>query len=284
MVIELFGGFSPNVLKAVIALEELGLEYRHAKLDIIKLKFEPEFRKINPNSRIPAIVDQDGYNGRGFPLGESGAILFYLAEKHGAFLPVDPAYRYTRMQWLTLQRSGIGPRFGQDVYFSKRVKDQPHGLERHTNEVLRPYDVVERWLPESRYLGAVEYTIADMAAFPPLRYLLVTAPDRSVYHNMNRWMDEIAARPAVVKAIDKSGQFDLDNHEGAAKMTPDQWGRAFLRWKYSRPLPWCERGEGRRVVGRALGVTGSRHFRTNEALTRKDKSCSLLMTKKCWQL
>ena len=232
--IELFGGSSPNVLKVVIALEEFELEYRHTKVDILNLKFEPEFRKVNPNSRIPAIIDQDGFDGGAFPLGESGAILFYLAEKHGAFLPEKSADRYHCMQWLMFQMSGIGPMFGQYVYFSRRVKDQPHGLERYTNEVLRLYDVVERRLTESRYLAGHEYTIADMASFPPLRYVTVTGLDRSAYPNMNRWMDEIAARPAVMRAIEKSGQFDLDNHEGAAAMTPDQWDKAFLRGKYSR--------------------------------------------------
>lgn len=232
--IELFGGTSPNILKVVIALEELGLEYNHTRVDILTLKFEPEFRKVNPNSRIPAIIDQDGFDGKPFPLGESGAILFYLAEKHGAFLPVASADRYTCMQWLMFQMSGIGPMFGQYVYFSRRVKDQPHGLERYTNEVLRLYDVVERRLAECRFLGGDEYTIADMAAFPPLRYVTVTGLDRSAYPNMNRWMDEIAGRPAVARAIEKAGQFDLDNHQVAAKMTQDQWDRAFLRGKYSR--------------------------------------------------
>lgn len=232
--IELFGGSSPNVLKVVIALEELELEYHHTKADILNLKFDPEFRKVNPNSRIPAIIDQDGYGGKPFPLGESGAILYYLAEKHGAFLPESPADRYTCMQWLMFQMSGIGPMFGQYVYFSRRVKDQPHGLERYTNEVLRIYDVVERRVAESRYLAGADYTIADMAAFPPLRYVTVTGLDRSAYPSMNRWLAEIAERPAVARAIEKSGQFDLDNHEGAANMTPDQWDRAFLRGKYSR--------------------------------------------------
>ena len=232
--IELFGGSSPNVLKVVIALEEFQLDYRHTKVDILNLKFEPEFRKVNPNSRIPAIIDQDGFGGKAFPLGESGAILFYLAEKHGAFFPESSAERYTCMQWLMFQMSGIGPMFGQYVYFSRRVKDQPHGLERYTNEVLRLYDVVERRLEESRYLAGDDYTIADMASFPPLRYVTVTGLDRSSYPNMNRWIDEIAQRPAVARAIEKSGQFSLDNHEGAAKMTPDQWDKAFLRGKYSR--------------------------------------------------
>ena len=232
--IELFGGSSPNVLKVVIALEELNLEYRHTPVNMADLKFDPEFRAVNPNSRIPAIIDSDGFNHKAFPLGESGAILFYLAEKHGAFLPAASEQRYTCMQWLMFQMSGIGPMFGQYVYFSRRVENQPHGLERYTNEVLRLYDVVERRLAESRFLACDEFTIADMASFPPLRYVTVTGLDRSAYPNMNRWMDEVAARPGVARAIEKSGKFDLDNHAGAAKMTQDQWDRVFLRGKYSR--------------------------------------------------
>ena len=232
--IELFGGSSPNVLKVAIALEEMNLGYRLTKVNMMEAKFDPAFRKINPNSRIPAIIDNDGFNGKPFPLGESGAILFYLAEKHGAFLPKGSEERYTCMQWLMLQMSGIGPMFGQYVYFSRRVKDQPHGLERYTNEVLRLYDVVERRLGESPFLACDEFTIADMASFPPLRYVTITGLDRSAYPNMNRWMDEVAARPGVARAIEKYGQFDLDNHQGAAQMTEDDWDRAFLRGKYSR--------------------------------------------------
>ena len=232
--IELFGGSSPNVLKVVIALEEFGLEYRHTKVDIINVKFEPEFRKVNPNSRIPAIIDQDSFGGKSFPLGESGAILFYLAEKHGAFLPEASADRYSCMQWLMFQMSGIGPMFGQYVYFSRRVQNQQHAHDRYVTEVLRLYDVVEKRLGESAYLACNEYTIADMASFPPIHYVKVTGMDRANYPNINRWMDAILARPAVSRAMAALGEIDLDADMSSYNLTDDQWDRMFGRGKYSR--------------------------------------------------
>ena len=232
--IELFGGPTPNVLKVVIALEELGLAFNHNYIDIIYRKNDPDFLAVNPNGRVPAIVDDDGVAGEPLPLGESGAILYYLAEKHDAFFPKEPRARFTTMQWLMFQMSGIGPMFGQYVYFSRRVKNQQHALDRYVTEVLRLYDVVERRLGDSRFIGCDEYTIADMACFPPLRYVTVTGLDRSNYPNINRWLDEIAARPAVARAMEHIGAMDLDNDPRSAMLTDDQWDRLFARGKYSR--------------------------------------------------
>lgn len=232
--IELFGGPTPNVLKVIIGLEELKVPYTLNYIDIINRKSDPDFLAINPNGRIPAIVDSEGVDGKPLPMGESGAILFYLAEKHGAFFPSNPRDRYATMQWLMFQMSGIGPMFGQYVYFSRRVKNQQHSHDRYVTEVLRLYDVVERRLAESRYLACDEYTIADMASFPPLRYVTVTGLDRSSYPNMNRWLAEIAARPAVARAMELIGAMDLDNDPRSAKLTDDEWDRLFARGKYSR--------------------------------------------------
>ncbi|HKX35168.1 MAG TPA: glutathione binding-like protein, partial [Rhizorhapis sp.] len=188
----------------------------------------------NPNGRIPAIIDFKGVDGTPLPLAESGAILYYLAEKHGRFYPTDLKKRYATMQWLMFQMSGIGPMFGQYVYFSRRVENQPHGHDRYATEVLRLYDVVEKRLGESRFLACDEYTIADMATFPPMRYVKVTGMDRSNYPNINRWMDEIAARPAVERAMKVLGTMDLDAPMSSYPLTDDQWDRMFGRGKYSR--------------------------------------------------
>ena len=232
--IELFGGETPNVLKVIIAVEELGLEYNLNYFDIVNKKDDPNFRAVNPNGRIPAIIDSEGVDGTPLALAESGAILYYLAEKHGAFYPTDLKRRYATMQWLMFQMSGIGPMFGQYVYFSRRVQNQQHSHDRYATEVLRLYDVVEKRLGESRFLACDEYTIADMATFPPMRYVKVTGMDRSNYPNINRWMDEIAARPAVERAMKILGEMDLDADMRSFNLTDDQWDRMFGRGKYSR--------------------------------------------------
>ena len=232
--IDLIGGDTPNVLKVVIAVEELELEYNMIQFDIVNNIDDPNFRAVNPNGRIPAIVDSEGVDGTPMPLAESGAILYYLAEKHGKFYPTDLKKRYATMQWLMFQMSGIGPMFGQYVYFSRRVKNQQHGHDRYATEVLRLYDVVEKRLGESRFLACDEYTIADMATFPPMRYVKVTGMDRSNYPNINRWMAEIEARPAVARAMKVLGEMDLDRDMSAYPLTEDQWDRMFGRGKYSR--------------------------------------------------
>lgn len=230
--IQFFGGSAPNPLKVLIAMEELKLPYSTVNLDMLSgAAKNPEFLAINPNSKIPAIVDSEGVDGTPMPLAESGAILWYLAEKHGAFIPSNPTDRYATLQWLMFQMSGIGPMFGQYVYFTRRVENQPHGVDRYTTEVLRLYDVVERRLGESRFLACDEYTIADMATFPAMRYVTVTGLDWSKYPNITRWLDEIAARPAVIRAREVLGHLDLDDK---IDFTPDQWDRLFNRGKYSR--------------------------------------------------
>lgn len=232
--IEIFGGDTPNVLKVIIAVEEMGFEYRHNYFDIVNNIDDPKFRAVNPNGKIPAIIDTDGVDGDPFPVAESGAILYYLAEKCEKFYPTELKKRYATMQWLMFQMSGIGPMFGQYVYFSRRVENQQHGHDRYATEVLRLYDVVEKRLGESRFLACDEYTIADMASFPPIRYVKVTGMDRSLYPNINRWMSEIGARPAVVRAMNSMGSIDLDAPMSSYPLTEDQWDRMFGRGKYSR--------------------------------------------------
>ena len=232
--IELFGADTPNVLKVIIALEEMGLEYDLNHFDIVNNKDDPNFRAVNPNGRVPAIIDSEGVDGTPLPLAESGAILYYLAEKHGAFYPTSLKDRYATMQWLMFQMSGIGPMFGQYVYFSRRVQNQQHSHDRYVTEVLRLYDVVEKRLGESRFLACNDYTIADMATFPPIHYVKVTGMDRSLYPSINRWMAEIAARPAVSRAMKILGEMDLDADMSAYPLTEDQWDRMFGRGKYSR--------------------------------------------------
>jgi GST-like protein len=174
-------------------------------------------------------------DGTPMPLAESGAILFYLAEKHRAFFPAALKDRYATMQWLMFQMSGIGPMFGQYVYFSRRVENQQHGHDRYATEVLRLYDVVEKRLGESRFLACDGYTIADIATYPKIQHVKVTGMDRADYPNIGRWMAEIAARPAVQRAEKSvSDKIDLDRPMSSYQMSDDQWDRLFGRGKYSR--------------------------------------------------
>ena len=200
--IDLYTWGTPNGSKVSIMLEELGLPYKVHPINILKDdQFKPEFIAINPNSKIPAIVYPDGPGGS-LPLFESGAILIYLAEKHGRFLPKDPRQRYIVMQWLMFQMGGVGPMFGQTHHFLRAAKeDVPYGKKRYHTETRRLYGVMNRRLGEARYLAGDEYTIADIATFPWVSRFEWHQVDLNEFPNVKRWFDENAARPAVQKGM-----------------------------------------------------------------------------------
>ena len=166
--IDLYTWPTPNGYKIHIMLEETGLEYRVIPVDINKgEQFDPDFLKIAPNNRIPAIVDQDGPGGEPFSLFESGAILIYLAEKTGQFLPTEPRARHTVLQWLMFQMGGVGPMLGQVHHFRHYAKEKiPYAIERYTNEGTRLYRVIDRRLAVSEWVGGPDYSISDMAIWP----------------------------------------------------------------------------------------------------------------------
>lgn len=168
--IDLYSLATPNGQKVSIALEEMGLEYRAHKINIMQGdQFTEDFIKINPNSKIPAILDHDGPSGNPFALFESGAILMYLAEKSGKFLPKDPEARWKTTQWLFFQMGGPGPMFGQFGHFFKYAKDKcdhPYPIERYTNEAKRLLGVIEKQLETHKYIAGDEFTIADMSLVP----------------------------------------------------------------------------------------------------------------------
>ena len=212
MTIDLYTWTTPNGRKVSIMLEECGLDYSVHPVNIGEgEQFAPEFLKISPNNRIPAIVDPDGpanADGSPFSLFESGAILVYLAEKTGQFLPADPRGRYEVLQWLMFQMGGVGPLFGQLGFFVKfkgaEVQD-PIPRERYVNEALRLLGVVETAL-EGREWIAGEYSIADMALAPWLRALdFYGAKDLVGWDGHPRtvaYLDRFLARPAVQRALD----------------------------------------------------------------------------------
>jgi GST-like protein len=195
---------TPNGHKVHIALEELGLEYKVIPVNIgAGDQFKPEFLKITPNHRIPAIVDPDGPGGKPFTLFESAAILIYLSEKTGGkLIPKDPVGRYKCLEWMMFQMGGIGPMFGQWNHFGAYAPERvPYAIERYTNEVKRLHRVLEHRLGEVRWLAGDEYSMADIITFPWIRGADRRGIDLAEFPGVKRWFDAMAARPAVQRGI-----------------------------------------------------------------------------------
>jgi GST-like protein len=194
--IELFTAATPNGWKISIALEEMALPYSLRLLTLSKLEQKDEwFLKINPNGRIPAIVDHDNDD---FAVFESGAILIYLAEKTGQFLPSEPKARSRVLQWLMFQMSGVGPMMGQaNVFFRYAPEKIPYAIERYQREVRRLFEVMERQLANHEYIAGPDYSIADMALWSWVAGYGWSGVKIEGLSQLNRWMDLIGSRPAA---------------------------------------------------------------------------------------
>ena len=194
--IELYGGPTPNTRKIAIALYEMALDWQLQPIDILAGdQLTPEFLALNPNNKTPVIVDADGPDGRRVVRWETGAILLYLAEKTGRFVPADPVDRAICWQWLMFQVSGIGPMFGQHAHFGFYAKERhPYAMERYAREVDRLLGVLDRRLGEAEWVAGAAYTIADMAMLPYCRRRLA---DAERWPNAARWAAAMEARPAV---------------------------------------------------------------------------------------
>ncbi|BBN19417.1 glutathione S-transferase [Marchantia polymorpha subsp. ruderalis] len=208
--IELYSLATPNGMKVSVALEEMGLEYNAHTIDIMKGdQFTPEFIAVNPNSKIPAITDPNGPDGKPINVFESGAILLYLGEKTGKFLPADPRLKYETIQWVFFQMGGVGPMFGQFGHFYKYAKDKcdhPYPLQRYSTEVKRILGVLEKRLEGTDFLVGNEYTIADMASFPWVHcldfgYHAAEYLGVSNFPNVVAWKERCMARPATAKGL-----------------------------------------------------------------------------------
>jgi GSH-dependent disulfide-bond oxidoreductase len=231
--IDFYALTSPNVQKIFIILEEVALPYKIIPVDVWAAEqFKPEFLKINPNGKVPAIVDHEGPGGRPYTVIESGAILLYLAEKTGRFLPSDMAKKYEVIQWLMVQLTGIGPMFGQWTHFKlfapKTGND--YSMSRYHTEVQRLYALLEKRLGDVPYLGGADYSVADIATFPWTRNHDMHGVKWDDHPNLARWFNAIAARPAVQAALDKVGKI-ASSRETA---TEDNKDRFFGRGKYAR--------------------------------------------------
>jgi len=196
--IELFTAATPNGWKVSVALEEMGLPYTVRALSLGKLEQKEEwFLKINPNGRVPAIVDHD--NGD-FAVFESGAILIYLAEKSGKLLPTDPKARSRVMQWLMFQMGGVGPMMGQaNVFFRYAPEKIPYAIERYQREARRLFEVMERQLKDTPYIAGSEYSIADIALWCWVAGYEWSGVNIDGLPGLKRWLDLVGARPAVQK-------------------------------------------------------------------------------------
>jgi len=201
--IDLYTWTTPNGRKISIMLEELGLPYRVHAINIGKDdQFKPEYIKINPNSKIPSIVDPEGPDGKPIAMMESGAILVYLADKTGKLLAKSGRARYEALQWLMFQMGGVGPMFGQTHHFLRAAKEQvPYAIERYGKETRRLYGVLNDHLKDHAYLAG-EYSIADIATYPWVSRHEWHKVDLNDFAHVKRWFDAISARPAVKKGMD----------------------------------------------------------------------------------
>jgi GST-like protein len=201
--IELYTWSTPNGRKVSIMLEECALPYRVHKINIGSNaeQFSAEYLKINPNGKIPSIVDPDGPDGKPIAMMESGAILIYLAAKTGRFLPQSPRGKYEALQWLMFQMGGVGPMFGQAHHFMRAKKDEiPYGSERYGNEAKRLYGVMDRHLAEHAYFAA-DYSIADMAIYPWVARHEWHRVDLAAFPSVKRWYERVGARGAVQRGM-----------------------------------------------------------------------------------
>jgi GST-like protein len=204
--IDLYYWPTPNGWKVTIALEELELPYRVIPVNIGRgEQFEPEFLAISPNNRMPAIVDHDDErDGQGRPLSifESGAILIYLAEKTGRFLPAQGAARYDVLQWVMWQMGGLGPMAGQCHHFRSYARDKiDYAIDRYTDEVNRLYGVMDTRLSDREFLAG-DYSIADMMSWPWVVPWKRQGQDLDEFPNLRRWFETLRARPAVQRGFE----------------------------------------------------------------------------------
>lgn len=218
---------TPNGHKVSIMLEETGLPHQLLKMDMLAGDhLTPEYRRINPNGRLPAIVDHEPIGGGApLPVFESGAILLYLAEKSGQLLPADPRRRSQAQQWLMWQMASFGPMQGQAHHFIRYAPEgQTYPVERYRNETIRLLNVLDERLRDAEYLAG-EYSIADIAAWPWARAVRVIGLDLEDYPSVKRWWDMIAERPAVQRGTDVKNAANLSSARPV--LTEEQWSNLF---------------------------------------------------------
>jgi GST-like protein len=207
--LQLYSFPTPNGVKVSIMLEEIGLPYEPHTVVIGKNEsWTPEFLSLNPNGKIPAIVDPDGPGGKAVGLFESGAILLYLAKKTRKLLPADEVLAWETIQWVFWQMGNLGPMAGQNNHFSNYATDKiPYAMDRYRNEVNRLYGVLDRRLADRPFIAG-DYSIADMASYPWIVPHERQGQKIADFPNLKRWLETVAARPAVARAYGKAKEIN----------------------------------------------------------------------------
>jgi GST-like protein len=199
--IQLYTWGTPNGKKVSIMVEEVGIPYEVHAINLQQGdQHKPEYLAINPNNKIPAIIDTEGPAGKPLTLFESGAILMYLAEKTGKLWPKEMRKRYEVSQWLMFQMGGVGPMFGQANYFFRAQEKVPQAIERFHKEALRLYSVLDKQLGQQEFLAG-DYSIADIATYPWVWRHEMHQVNLEQFSNVKRWYDTISARPAVQRGM-----------------------------------------------------------------------------------
>ena len=206
--IDIYSWATPNGHKVHIMLEEcgqrLGKDWHAHSVDIgAGDQFQPDFLKLSPNNKIPAMLDSHGPNGKPFSLFESGAILVYLASKFGKFMPKSDAAKFETLQWLMFQMGGVGPMLGQAHHFRIYAPEKmDYAYDRYTNEAKRIYGVLDKQVQSRKFIAGNQYSIADIATFPWIRSWKNQGIDWSDYPALKDWFDRISERPAVKRGVD----------------------------------------------------------------------------------
>lgn len=220
-----------NGLKIAIALEEMAIDYQVIDYPLFEGRhLTAEFRKLNPNCKLPVIVDDaPAFGGPPVTVFETGAILQYLAEKSGRFLPADPRERIAALQWMTWQVAGHGPMNGQAHHFVRYAPEgQDYGAERYRLEVVRLLNVLEYRLTDNAYMAGDAYSIADIATWPWVQASPLLGIDLADFPAVNRWNAAIAVRPAVARVTNVSETaIPADNTQSRAKLSEAQWSNMF---------------------------------------------------------
>ncbi|MGD1809220.1 glutathione S-transferase N-terminal domain-containing protein [Dapis sp. BLCC M126] len=218
MTLDLYYWRTPNGWKVSIMLEETETPYNLIPVNIMAGdQFKPEFLKISPNNKMPAIVDPKGLDGNPISIFESGAILLYLAEKTGRFIPKNPRERYTVIQWLMFQMGGVGPMLGQTHHFRQYAPEKiPYAIERYTNETSRLYRVLDQQLSQVEYVAG-DYSIADIAIYPWIVPHEKQGQNLADFPNLKRWFETVGQRPAVTRGLAVLSDSPVQNMDDKAR-------------------------------------------------------------------
>ena len=234
--IELLGMSSPNVVKIVIMLEELGVPYKLTHVDVFSgAQHSPEFLAKSPNGKVPVLIDADGTS-----VFESAAILLYLARKYGRFMPPESDVDARRVadQWLMFQTASIGPMFGQYVHFFRYAPTETYGLKRYASEAARLLGVLDQRAAESPYLSGADFGLADMATWPWIRTADQMFPlftEQGIWSRLpalRGWFERVGERPGVKAAVESIGQLGPDDAAAFQRADSEAMDRFFGRGKY----------------------------------------------------